>query len=49
MKDPDFRAEADKMMVEISPMTGVDVNAMLSELYATPKSSIEKAAKAMAP
>lgn len=49
MKDPEFRAEADKMMVEISPMTGGEVHAMLSELYATPKSAVEKAAKAMAP
>ncbi len=49
MKDPEFIAEADKMMVEISPMSGMEVNAMLTELYATPKSAIEKAAKAMAP
>ncbi len=49
MKDPAFRAEADKMMVEISPMSGLEVNAMLNELYATPKASIAKAAKAMAP
>jgi tripartite-type tricarboxylate transporter receptor subunit TctC len=49
MKDADFLAEADKMMVEISPMSGAEVNTMLTELYATPKSAVEKAAKAMAP
>jgi tripartite-type tricarboxylate transporter receptor subunit TctC len=49
MKDPEFLAEADKMKVEISPMSGAEVNAMLAELYATPKGAIEKAAKAMAP
>jgi tripartite-type tricarboxylate transporter receptor subunit TctC len=49
MTDSEFRAEADKLMVEISPMTGVEVNAMLSELYATPKAAVTKAARAMAP
>ncbi len=49
MSDSEFRAEADKMMVEISPMTGAEVNTMLTELYATPKAAVEKAAKAMAP
>ncbi|MDB5544815.1 MAG: tripartite tricarboxylate transporter family receptor [Hyphomicrobiales bacterium] len=49
MKDPEFIAEADKMMVEISPMSGAEVNTMLTDLYATPKSAVEKAAKAMAP
>ncbi len=48
MVDEEFLAEADKMKVEISPMTGRDVNAMLSDLYATPKGAVEKAAKAMA-
>jgi tripartite-type tricarboxylate transporter receptor subunit TctC len=49
MIDPEFLAEADKLKVEISPMSGPDVNAMLSELYATPKNAVQKAAKAMAP
>lgn len=49
MTDPDFVAEADKMKVEISPMKGKEVNAMLTDLYATPKGAVEKAAKAMAP
>jgi tripartite-type tricarboxylate transporter receptor subunit TctC len=49
MKDAEFRAEADKMMVEISPMSGLEVNAMLTELYATPRAAVDKAAKAMAP
>lgn len=49
MKDADFLAEAEKMKVEISPMSGGQVNAMLTELYATPKPAVAKAAKAMAP
>ena len=49
MIDPEFLAEADKLKVEISPMSGPDVNTMLSELYATPKNAVQKAAKAMAP
>jgi tripartite-type tricarboxylate transporter receptor subunit TctC len=49
MTDPDFLAEADKMKVEVSPMDGEAVHAMLTELYATPKAAVEKAARAMAP
>ena len=49
MKDPEFLAEADKMKVEVTPMNGDEVHALLKELYATPKPAIEKAAKAMAP
>lgn len=49
MKDAEFLAEADKMKVEVTPMNGDEVNAVLKELYATPKPALEKAAKAMAP
>ena len=49
MKDAEFLSEADKMKVEVTPMNGDEVNALLKELYATPKPAIEKAAKAMAP
>jgi tripartite-type tricarboxylate transporter receptor subunit TctC len=49
MKDAEFLAEADKMKVEVTPMTGDEVNGLLKELYATPKAAVEKAAKAMAP
>lgn len=49
MKDAEFLAEAEKMKVEVTPMTGDEVNGLLKELYATPKAAVEKAAKAMAP
>jgi tripartite-type tricarboxylate transporter receptor subunit TctC len=49
MTDAEFLAEADKMKVEVTPMTGDEVNGLLKELYATPKPAVEKAAKAMAP
>lgn len=49
MKDTEFLSEADKMKVEVTPMNGDEVNALLKELYATPKAAVEKAAKAMAP
>jgi hypothetical protein len=49
MKDAEFLAEADKMKVEVTPMTGDEVNGLLKELYATPKAAVDKAARAMAP
>ena len=49
MTDPEFLAEAEKMKVEVTPMNGDEVNALLKELYTMPKGAIEKAAKAMAP
>jgi tripartite-type tricarboxylate transporter receptor subunit TctC len=46
MKDPDFLAEAKKQVLDVSPVAAKDVEAMLGEVYATPKDVIAKAAKA---
>ena len=48
MKDPEFLAEAKKLNIDVNPVTGKEIDAMLGELYATPKDVLEKAAQAIA-
>lgn len=43
MKDPDFLAAAAKRRIEINPVSGKDVQALVARLYDTPKPIIEKA------
>jgi hypothetical protein len=38
MKDPGFLTEADKMKLEINPVSGDAVQAIVQEVYQTPKS-----------
>jgi hypothetical protein len=46
MMDPELRAEAAKMNLAVRAITGGEVAALLREVYATPKSVVEKAALA---
>ena len=41
-KDPELMAEAARMNLEISPLTGEQVQALIAELYATPPAVVEK-------
>jgi tripartite-type tricarboxylate transporter receptor subunit TctC len=43
MRDPAFRAEAERMKLEVGPMTGQEIDALLVRLFATPPSVIERA------
>jgi tripartite-type tricarboxylate transporter receptor subunit TctC len=43
VKDPAFRAEADKMKLEVGPMSGEEIESMLVRLFATPSNVIERA------
>jgi tripartite-type tricarboxylate transporter receptor subunit TctC len=43
MKDKDFLAEADKMQLEINPVSGEDVQKLVAEVYATPADIVAKA------
>ena len=45
--DPDFLAEAQRLDLEVNPVSAVKLDALLAEAYATPKDVISKAAKAM--
>jgi len=46
--DPDFRAEADKTNLEINPVSGVEVEKLVKEIYATPPDVVAKAKAAAA-
>lgn len=47
MQDPEFLAEAKRASMDVNPLSGSEIASMLSELYATPKDIVEKAAKAI--
>jgi tripartite-type tricarboxylate transporter receptor subunit TctC len=46
MRDRNFLAEAKKQDLDIDPVSGRDIDALLAEVYATPKSVTDMAAKA---
>lgn len=45
MKDPAFLADAEKVRLEVEPISGADMERMVREAYATPKSIIQRAAE----
>jgi tripartite-type tricarboxylate transporter receptor subunit TctC len=47
MKDADFLAEAQKLNFDVRPVTAAAIDAMLAEVYQTPKDVIARAAKAI--
>ena len=49
MKDPEFLAEADKLKIEIDPLTGEQVAALIVEIYKTPAETVARVRDAMAP
>ncbi len=44
MKDPQFLAEADKANLEVDPLTGEQMEAIITRAYATPKLLVQRAA-----
>jgi tripartite-type tricarboxylate transporter receptor subunit TctC len=48
MKDGDFLAEARTLNFDVRPVSGATIDALLAEVYATPKDVLDKAAKAIA-
>jgi len=48
MKDAEFLADANRMKIDVNPVTGPALDKLLAELYATPKDVVAKAAKAIA-
>jgi len=44
MKDPDFLADAHKLELDVDPLSGAEVAALLQRLYATPKDVVKQAA-----
>jgi tripartite-type tricarboxylate transporter receptor subunit TctC len=49
LADADFIAEADKMQLEIEPMTGAEIATMLAKASAAPKPIVERAAELVYP
>jgi len=47
MKDPAFLADARKTMIDINPVSGPEVDAVVAGLYATPKDVVQKATRAI--
>jgi tripartite-type tricarboxylate transporter receptor subunit TctC len=47
MKDPAFRADADKAELEIDSLTGKQVAALVAELYEVPSATVERVRKAL--
>jgi len=49
MKDPELLAEAEKLKIEIDPLTGEQVAALITDIYKTPAATVERVREAMAP
>jgi tripartite-type tricarboxylate transporter receptor subunit TctC len=49
MKDPELLAEAEKLKIEIDPLTGEQVAALITEIYKTPPETVAHVREAMAP
>jgi tripartite-type tricarboxylate transporter receptor subunit TctC len=49
MTDPDFLAEAEKLQLEIEPLTAAEIEKLLAGAYATPKPIVREAAELLEP
>jgi tripartite-type tricarboxylate transporter receptor subunit TctC len=49
MRDPDFRAEAAKLRLKVSPITGAEMDRMIAEMKLVPKDIVATVAKLMGP
>jgi hypothetical protein len=47
VRDPAFLAEAKRLQLDVRPVNGADVDAMIAELYTTPKDVVARATRAM--
>jgi tripartite-type tricarboxylate transporter receptor subunit TctC len=49
MQDPDFRAEAEKVQMEIDSLSAAQIDQLLASAYATPKEIVQQAAELLEP
>jgi tripartite-type tricarboxylate transporter receptor subunit TctC len=49
MQDPQFLADAEKMRISITPLSGTQVQDLIAKLYATPKDDVERAKNVIKP
>ena len=47
MKDTDFLAEAEKLKIDVDPLTGEEVAALIGKLYETPQDVVARVRSAM--
>jgi hypothetical protein len=47
MKDPAFLAGAEKLQLEVNPVSGAELESVVASLYATPKDVVAEAARAL--
>jgi tripartite-type tricarboxylate transporter receptor subunit TctC len=47
MEDPELVAEAEKIKLDVSPISGERLQALIAQLYATPADVIDKARQAL--
>jgi tripartite-type tricarboxylate transporter receptor subunit TctC len=47
MKDPEYLADAQRLKIDVNPVSGRDLDKLLAELYATPKDVVKKASEAI--
>jgi tripartite-type tricarboxylate transporter receptor subunit TctC len=49
MEDPQFRVDADKLRIDVSPQPGAEVQTMIEQFYAAPRTVVEQARRAVRP
>jgi hypothetical protein len=49
IKDPEFLAEAEKLQLEVEPLTAAEIENLLDMAYSTPKPIVEQAAALLEP
>jgi tripartite-type tricarboxylate transporter receptor subunit TctC len=49
MRDPEFRAEAERIQADLAPTAGEAVQELVARLYATPRPAVERVRKILAP
>ena len=49
MRDPQVLEDAEKLRVDIAPLSGAKVQELVAKLYATPKDIVERARQAIRP
>jgi tripartite-type tricarboxylate transporter receptor subunit TctC len=45
LKDPAFLADAEKLQMEVDPLTGAEIEALLKTAYAAPREIVQRAAQ----
>jgi tripartite-type tricarboxylate transporter receptor subunit TctC len=48
MKDPDYLAEAQRLNIDVNPVSGKALDDLLARIYATPRDVLTKVAAAVA-